>query len=367
MRDLPLTLLRALAAVYETGGVRPAGRKLGIRHSAVSRSIHELEAWLDTPLFENRAGRGALHFTAEGESLARAALDSLSRLETAILKVREGARPGSVTVATLPSFAMRWLLPRLPGLNREHPHIELSIVVDQARKSPQQTGADLNIRMGPRADTDLPHLALMDDNAFPVIGRRLWTEAGRPDTREGLSGLPLLHDRDPNTSWAAWRKRFGPASLDVRRGPRLTSSDLVLRAAEQNLGIALGRGRLAADSLENGTLIRPIAELALCFPNNYWIILNPDRAHPRGGRNREGLAAGTGSFRRFVGDGVESGGGNVRLSVQQDVADRRGDLRAPGDSVLLADIVSSSNPRQKRPCSVTSSSIAGRTRSSGFT
>ncbi len=279
MRDLPLTLLRALAAVYETGGVRPAGRRLGIQHSAVSRAIRELEAWLDVPLFEGRGSRGALRFTAEGEALAKAALISLTQLETAILKVREGARPGSVTVATTPSFAMRWLLPRLPDLNRAHPRIELSILVDQARKNPVQAGADLNIRMGARPQEDLPCAALMDDTAFPVMGPRLWEAAGRPDTPEALGALTLLHDRDPSTSWAAWRDRYGPATLDVRRGPRLTSSDLVLRAAEQNQGVALARGRLAADSLAQGALIRPIADCALRLSNNYWIILNPDTRH----------------------------------------------------------------------------------------
>lgn len=279
MNNLPLTLLRALAAVYETGGVRPAGRRLGIRHSAISRSIHELEAWLDTPLFEGRGGRGALRFTAEGEALARAALNAMAQLETALLKVREGARPGSVTIATTPSFAMRWLLPRLPDLNRARPDIELSILVDQARKSPIQAGADMNIRMGRTADTDLPNLPLMNDQAFPVMGPLLWAEAGRPQTRRALAGLTLLHDRDPNTSWSAWRRQFGPPELDVRRGPRLTSSDLVLRAAEQNQGLALARGRLAADSLRSGTLIRPVPDLALNLANSYWIILNPDTAH----------------------------------------------------------------------------------------
>ena len=117
MRNLPLTLLRALAAVYESGGIRPAGRLLGIQHSAVSRSLRDLEAWLEVPLFEKRDGQRTLVFSAEGAALGKSALATIRELETAVLKTREGSNANSVTIGTTPSFAMRWLLPRLPRLN----------------------------------------------------------------------------------------------------------------------------------------------------------------------------------------------------------------------------------------------------------
>ncbi len=276
MRDLPLTLLRALAAVYDTGGIRPAGRRLGVQHSAISRALRDLEAWLEIPIFERRDGQRTLAFTAEGASLGKAALTALMELDSAVQKTREGSNANSVTIATTPSFAMRWLLPRLPMLTETHPKIEVSIIVDQARKSPVASGADLNIRMGSRP-TDAPDpLPLMDEQVFPVIAPRLWEKLGRPTKVSDLQGLPLLHDRDPATSWAIWRVKMGPGQLDVRRGPRLTSSDLILRAAEQGQGVALARGRLATDSLVDGTLIRPFGEGKIDLGTNYWIITNPD-------------------------------------------------------------------------------------------
>jgi len=276
MRDLPLTLLRALAAVYDTGGIRPAGRRLGVQHSAVSRALRELEAWLEIPLFEKRDGQRALVFTAEGAALGKAALAALTDLENAVQKTREGSNANSVTIATTPSFAMRWLLPRLPKLTEMHSKIEVSIIVDQARKSPVASGADLNIRMGSQP-TDTPDsLPLMDERVFPVMAPQLWEERGRPSSVSDLRGLPLLHDRDPATSWATWRKERGPDRLDVRHGPRLTSSDLILRAAEQGQGVALARERLATESLENGTLIRPFGQSAIDLGDNYWIIANPE-------------------------------------------------------------------------------------------
>ena len=276
MRDLPLTLLRALAAVYETGGIRPAGRHLGIQHSAVSRALRDLEGWLGVPLLEKRDGQRALAFTAEGAALGKAALAAMNELQSAVTSTREGSSANSVTLATTPSFAMRWLLPRLPSLAEAHPKIELSILVDQARKSPVATGADLNIRMGARPPGDLQPDPLMDERIFPVMAPGLWNKLGKPSTLDDLPGLPLLHDRDPSTSWGNWRTKIGPDRLNVRQGPRLTSSDLILRAAEQGQGVALARGRLAEDSLSDGSLIRPLGETELDLGINYWIIANPE-------------------------------------------------------------------------------------------
>ena len=281
MRDLPLTLLRALAAVYETGGIRPAGRLLGIQHSAVSRALRDLEAWLEVPLFENRDGQRALIFSAEGAVLGKAALHAMKDLEASVLATREGSSVNSVTIATTPSFAMRWLLPRLPSLTEAHPKIEVSILVDQARKSPMATGADLNIRMGAQPSQDLDPFPLMDERVFPVIAPGLWEKLGRPSNTDDLLNLPLLHDRDPSTSWGTWRKKVGPERLDVRKGPRLTSSDLILRAAEQSQGVALARGRLAEESVVNGSLLRPFGNVELDLGDNYWIIVNPETKHRR--------------------------------------------------------------------------------------
>ena len=278
MRDLPLTMLRALAAVYEAGGVRPAGRHLGVTHSAVSRHLRELEDWLGTPVVEpGRQTRSAV-LTPEGAELGRAALACLRDLDNAVARVRESRRPNTVTIATTPSFAVRWLLPRLGRLQTDHPGLEISVIVDQRPQPPRDEGADVSIRMGQGPWPDSTGTALMDDTLFPVMNPGYWREAGKPKTPADLARLRLLHDRDPNGRWAAWRQQFGPATLDVRRGARFTSSDLVLRAAEQGLGVALARGRLAADAIATGALMRPLGDLEVSLPEAYWLLFETGRA-----------------------------------------------------------------------------------------
>jgi LysR family glycine cleavage system transcriptional activator len=108
----------------------------------------------------------------------------------------------------------------------------------------------------------------------------LHARAGRPERPTALTRLRLLHDRDPDASWDAWRAVHGPASLDVRRGPRFASSDLVLRAAVQSQGIALARHRLAHDDVAAGLLVRPFGALQIDLGTVYWIA-SPLGIHPR--------------------------------------------------------------------------------------
>lgn len=279
---MPLNALRAFAAVFETGGVRPAGRELGIAHSAISRHLVELEAWLGVALTEPTAGRKGLALTAHGQALGAAVRDAFGDLENAALRVIEARTPSSVVLSVAPSFASRWLLPRLLDFEARHPKIELSIAVDQRPVTLEAGRTDIAIRMSCRRPTEGQCEPMMDDQLYPVMSPKYWQCAGKPTRPEQLKGLRLIHDRDPDATWGQWRATFGPNELDVRSGPRYTSSDLVLRAAAKGLGVALARHQLAQDDLETGTLIRPIPDQAVQLDTAYWIIV-PER--PRVPRN----------------------------------------------------------------------------------
>lgn len=272
MHDLPLTALRAFAAIYETGGVRPAARRLEVAHSAVSRHLRELEGWLDAALVEPTTGAARLVFTAHGDALGRAALHHLSELDRAVTAVKERRRGNSVTISTTASLAARWLLPRLSRLNDVAPWVEVSVVVEQKLADPTDHGADLCLRMGRGPWPGLICEPWMDDSLYPVMSSGYWRAAGCPVEPGGLRGLRLLHDRDPQATWADWRACHDPEDLDVRSGPRFSSSDLVLRAAAEGLGVALARDRLVSHDLATGALLRPLGDAAVPVANAYWIV-----------------------------------------------------------------------------------------------
>lgn len=277
---LPLNALRAFAAVWSAGGIRAAARELGIAHSAVSRHLAQLDDWVGVALTSGPGGRRGIAFTPQGMALGKAALSGLREIAQAADSLREARSATSVTISTTASFAARWLLPRLPALEAALPRLEVSVVVDQKPADLEAGEIDLAIRMGRGPWRDVRCEPLMDDALYPVMSPSFWEKSNRPRRPAQLARLRLLHDRDPHASWGLWRKAFGPASLDVRAGPRLASSDLVLRAALQGQGVALARHRLAADDVASGALVRPFGELRVELGTAYWIVL-PDNPHLR--------------------------------------------------------------------------------------
>lgn len=272
MRQLPLNALRAFAAVYSTGGIRAAARELAVAHSAVSRHLKELEVWLGVPLIRRGGGRRGLFLTPQGEALGKAALAGFSEIQQAAAALREARSPNSVTISTTSSFAARWLLPRLPALEAAHRGIEVSVIIDQKLGDLDGGDQDFAIRMGRGPWPDLQCEPLMDDALYPVISPALWKASGRPDKPAALRRLRLLHDRDPQAGWVIWKDAYGPASLDIRKGPRFASSDILLRAAMQGQGVALARHQLAQTEVAAGLLIRPMKTLNIPLGPSYWIV-----------------------------------------------------------------------------------------------
>ncbi|MDX1555919.1 MAG: LysR substrate-binding domain-containing protein [Xanthomonadales bacterium] len=277
MYDLPVNALKVFAAVCEADGVRPAARNLQISHSSVSRHLAVLEHWIGVRLIDRDSGRGKLTFTPQGQALGRAAQASLEALSKAVQSVKETPRINTVKLSTAPSVASLWLLPRLVRFREAHPGLELSVIVEQRLVNPARQEADMAIRMGQGPWPGLVCQPLMDEQLFPVMSRTYWEESGRPTAPDELRHLQLLHDRDPNTPWSLWLSEFCTLPVDTERGPRFTSSDLVLRAACQGLGVALARGRLAEESLAIGALVRPFGDLAIDLADAYWIVRPPGR------------------------------------------------------------------------------------------
>ena len=278
---LPLNALRAFALTVDKGGVRAAARELAVSHSAISRHLGELERYLGVALFERSGGSRGLTVTAQGRRLAVAVLSAMNDVRGAIDAVLEQRSRHAVTLSLAPSFAIRWLLPRLPSFERGHPRIEVSILVEQRLDDLHASGCDLAIRMGEGPWPGVVATRLMNDELYPVMSPQAWKRAGQPDDPTELRHLRLLHDRDPFATWSMWRAQYGPQNLDVRKGPRFSSSDLLLRAAAQGLGVALARHRLIGDDLATGALVRPFGNRSIPIANAYWIVT------PRGGEIRE--------------------------------------------------------------------------------
>lgn len=253
MSRLPLNTLPAFRAVAEAQNLRAAADLLHLTHSAVSQQIRGLEEQLGFELFERRGRRVVLN--PAGAALLRSVQTALAQLDDG---VQAAAAAGSdaaqrLRVTVLPSFAQRWLLPRIGRWRERHPTVALEIDASHQLVDLQREGFHAAVRQGRGPWAGLESERLFD-TPVPIIivgspsaARRLL--GAQP---EALAREPLLGDSE------LWERWFAAAGLRTRLNPVASFNDsgLMLQAAEQNLGLALGRELLAADALRDGRLVK---------------------------------------------------------------------------------------------------------------
>ncbi|MVW78272.1 LysR substrate-binding domain-containing protein [Bordetella sp. 02P26C-1] len=253
MSRLPLNTLPAFRAVAQLQNLRAAAERLHLTHSAISQQIRGLEEQLGFDLFDRRGRRLVLN--GAGETLLRHVQCALAQLDEGVQAAALVARGASqpLRVSVLPSFAQRWLLPRMGRWRQRHPELVLEIETSPQVADLYRDGFQAALRAGrgpwpgvvsePLFDAPMPMIVL----ASPETARQL------PDPRpETLARQPLLGDKE------MWRQWFAAAGLSINVTPVASFNDagLMLQAVEQGLGLGLGRELLAADSLCDGRLVK---------------------------------------------------------------------------------------------------------------
>jgi len=270
----PLNALVVFEAAARLLSFTRASEELHVTQAAVSHQIKSLEDFLGIALF-HRLGRGqGLVLTDAGREYFPAVTSALEAVRVSTDLVR-GIKPkGILNIATLDSFASRWLLPRLGGFIRAHADADVRITESAPEEEALRHGlVEVELRYGTGNWPDLPCARFMTESIFPVCSPKL-LQGPRP-LREpaDLRRHTLLHDV-MTTGWRDWLAAAGVVDIDPERGPGFNHSNLVIQAAEMGEGVALGRGALVLDALENGTLVQPFA-LALPSPFAYYVLTAP--------------------------------------------------------------------------------------------
>lgn len=265
----PLNALRAFEAAARHLSFSKASEELFVTPAAVSHQIKGLEAWLDVDLFK-RVNR-SVFLTEEGQAYVvdiRQALDQISSATEKLIK-RDAAGP--ITVNTLPSFAVRWLLPRLSRFREQHPEIDVRLTTSDQLTDFAREEVDVVIRYGSGNYDGLREDKLLtEDTLFPVCSPKLLEGEYPLRTPDDLVHHTLLHD-DLRVDWATWLTAAGVTGVDAKKGPSFNDSSMVLTAAMDGQGIALGRSTLAATDLAAGRLVRPF-DVSLKAEHAYFIL-----------------------------------------------------------------------------------------------
>ena len=247
----PLTTLRAFEAAARLGSFSRAAEEISVTHSAVSHQVRALERALGTPLFQRNGKRVSL--TEAGRHLAGRVGAALREIADAAEVVRRRDRGRALTVSTLPSFAARWLMPRLGRFMEQHPEIDVNLHTSVALVDLERDEVDLAIRFGKGDWAGLEALKFMDDELFPVASPGF--NRGRLPRRPAeLAKLRLM--RSDDEFWTPWFQAAGLRGIDEPQSPVFSDSALLLQAAVEGQGIALARRSIAEDDLRAKRLVR---------------------------------------------------------------------------------------------------------------
>ncbi|MCE4557793.1 LysR substrate-binding domain-containing protein [Roseateles cellulosilyticus] len=247
----PLHYLAAFRAAARTENLRAAAESLHLTHSAVSQQIRGLERALGFDVFTRQGRR--LTLNPAGQALQRGVDKIFAELQAGLLAASQahGKSAQTLRVTALPSFAQRWLMPRLPRWQAMQPCITLDLHTSQQIVDLEREGYQIGLRVGRGPWPGLvieplfqsPLIAIAAPAlASPLVGR----------AAELLTQQPLLGDAE---DWQAWFAGIGVVTSPVVVAS-FNDAGVMLQAAEQGMGIALTREVLAADALLAGRLVR---------------------------------------------------------------------------------------------------------------
>ncbi len=245
--------LRVFATAARAGTFTRASTILGIGQPAVSHAVQRLETALGTRLMHR--SRTGVELTSAGQLLLDQLEPAFDQIDLAVAQFA-AAEPTAVTVSVSTSFASWWLLPRLPDFKRAHPAISLRLMTADSDFTTDPNNVDLWIPLGSIDRPDLDVVELCREALIPVAA---------PDVAAHYSGdpvslltAPLLHLEEQYKSRFDWPQWFGANNIDVVErlpGDRSNDYSLVVQAALDGQGVALGWEHIVADLIADGRLV----------------------------------------------------------------------------------------------------------------
>lgn len=267
MRELyrRLPSINALVAFEAAGrhcNFSRAAEELHVSQAAVSRQIRQLEEQLDTALFE-RLHR-SVRLTAAGERLHGAVSYGFDGISDAITRIERERQVDHVGIAANNAIAFYWLRPRIAAYRRKDPSLEPAVYAADADPGFDTEGIDIAIRYGDGEWPDAHVERLFAETIFPVCSPDYLRSMPSLRAPADLLDTTLLYMDPQGPDWVTWSEWLRAQGEEVESplppGPMFNSYPVLLQAAIDGQGMALGTAELLDTFLEDGTLARPLAE-----------------------------------------------------------------------------------------------------------
>ncbi|KER67946.1 XRE family transcriptional regulator [Burkholderia cepacia] len=271
LRKLPnLGTLKAFEAAARLESFSRAADELHVTNSAVSHQIRSLEADLGMTLFKRDGKRVSL--SDNGRRYAAQIRAALFDIAAATESMRAGDRERRLVISLLPSFASRWMTPRIGRFIEQHPEIDVELLSTNAMTHFNRDDVDVVLRFG---DGDYPGLfteLLLDEVFFPACSPS-FNGGNLPRTPAELVDAPLL--RNDFEMWTSWFDAAGlHGAAEPRRGVLFQDSSILMQAVMDGRGIGLVRRSLAMQEIADGNLVR-LFDVNGPSPWAYWFVCPP--------------------------------------------------------------------------------------------
>ncbi|KLN62456.1 hypothetical protein WH96_02855 [Kiloniella spongiae] len=262
---IPLNAIRAFETTIRLGSVKAAAKELCVTEGAISRQIKKLENVLGLPLA--RRDKQTIAATALGNALAQNLTTALDLVDQSVSDAQN--KSARIRLQVAPSFAIRWLMPRLDQLQKDLPLLDVRVTTTLLNNQFDHYSFDAGIIYGDGQWTNLNTIKLSNEYLLPVAS---------PDaskiTLENFKGLTFLHTTLDQRDWKLWVEKSNHDQAISLTGPTFETLDLAVRAAENGFGISLGDLSLIYDNFRTNSLKVPFGPI-LETGRGYYLVHEP--------------------------------------------------------------------------------------------
>jgi LysR family glycine cleavage system transcriptional activator len=236
--------------------IKNAAEELFVTQAAVSQQIRQLEEALGAALFIRK--HRAIEITAFAKELLGYVNSGFETVELGLETIFTDPKPNAIALSVLPSFASRWLIPRLGSFYETCPDLTLNLQMSDKFETFTTGNVDLAIRFG-RGDYDgLESQDLMGELIYPVCHPD-YLKRNPVEQIEDLKSVRVLDDVVDNLAWESWLEAKG-AKVNFSDRVRFDGSHYVIESALSGQGVAMARHCLMSDAIVQGLLIPILGE-----------------------------------------------------------------------------------------------------------
>ncbi|WP_436640190.1 LysR substrate-binding domain-containing protein [Microbaculum sp. FT89] len=253
LRLPPLKALLAFEAASRNGNFGGGAKELGVTTSAISHQIQQLEDFLGVKLFLRHAGRATL--TSAGRVYAEELEQAFEMIGVATELVAPQSQSGHLVIASGPSFAAKWLQPRLPLFLGANPGAKVRLSTLSDCNDLESERFDIAITYGQPAGAQRYVEPLVVEKLQPYCSPDLVQSVGLGSIAD-LEKATLIHSVNA-LSWSNYFRRIGHGDLRPANEIWLDRSTIAIDAAVQGMGVVLESELLVAEELASGALVKP--------------------------------------------------------------------------------------------------------------